>query len=207
MKTSLTLGVLAVVALLVPGIAYWKLHENSEPDAPSSSTGAPAPQTSTPPPAPAPPASAAPPPAPAPQASAPRPAPAPQASAPPPTPAPRPAASSTPPVIAQSNQPAASPGTPPSPPATAERAQATGAPSVTPAPPATLPADGQMSGADRRQVQEILQRLNYYQGPIDGKFGPATRAAIRLFQDSIKVNSTGYLTAAEATRLVGTVAR
>ena len=133
--------------------------------------------------------------------------PAPQASASPPAPAPRPAPSSTPPVIAQSNQPAASPGTPPSPPATAERAQATGAPSATPAAPATLPADGQMSGADRRQVQEILQRLNYYQGPIDGKFGQATRAAIRLFQDSIKVKSTGYLTAAEATRLKGSAPR
>ena len=61
-----------------------------------------------------------------------------------------------------------------------------------------------MSEADRRQVQEMLQRLNYYQGPIDGKFGPLTRAAIRRFQDSIGVRSTGYLTAADATRLAST---
>ena len=58
-----------------------------------------------------------------------------------------------------------------------------------------------MSEADRRQVQEVLQRLNYYHGPIDGIFGGSTRAAIRRFQDSIKVKSTGYLTATEATRL------
>ena len=55
-----------------------------------------------------------------------------------------------------------------------------------------------MSEADRRQVQEVLKHLNYYQGPIDGKFGPLTRAAIRRFQDSISVKRTGYLTAAEA---------
>jgi peptidoglycan hydrolase-like protein with peptidoglycan-binding domain len=50
----------------------------------------------------------------------------------------------------------------------------------------------------------MLQRLNYYQGPIDGKFGPLTRAAIRRFQDSIGAKSTGYLGSAEANRLVST---
>ena len=188
MKTSLSWGALVVVALLVPGIAYWAFHERSQPAAPPGSAGAPpaAPQASAPPPPPTPPPAA------------------PQASAPPPPPAPSP----TPPAIAQSNEPAASPATPPSPPAAAERGQATAPPSATPAAStATLPAEDQMSEADRRQVQEVLKHLNYYQGPIDGKFGPLTRAAIRRFQDSISVKRTGYLTAAEATRLKGSVPR
>ena len=181
MKTSLSWGALVVVAFLVPGIAYWAFHERSQPAALSGSAGAPpaAPQASAPPAAP-------------------------QASAPPPPPAPSP----TPPAIAQSNEPAASPATPPNPPAAAERGQAKAPPSATPAAPtATLPAEDQMSEADRRQVQEVLKHLNYYQGPIDGKFGPLTRAAIRRFQDSISVKRTGYLTAAEATRLKGSVPR
>lgn len=220
MKTSLTLGSLAVAALLVAGIAYWEFHESSHTAALSGTTGAipAAPHASTPPPAPAPQASA-PPPAPAPQAStppsasapegsAPPPAPSLQASAPPPAPAPALRPSSTPPVSAQSNEPAASPATPPSPPATAERVQATKPPSATPsASTATLPAEGQMSESDRRQVQQLLQRLDYYQGPVDGKFGRSTRAAIRRFQASIGVKSAGYLTAAEATRLKGSVPR
>ena len=185
MKTSLSLGALVVVALLVPGIAYWAFHERSQLAPPSGSAGAPS--------------------------AAPQPSTAPQASAPPPPPAPPPAPSSTPPAIAQSNQPAASPApspaTPPSAPA-AERGQATAPPLATlAAPTATLPAEDQMSEADRRQVQEVLKHLNYYQGPIDGKFGPLTRAAIRRFQDSISVKRTGYLTAAEATRLKGSVPR
>ena len=68
----------------------------------------------------------------------------------------------------------------------------------------TLPAEDQMSEADRRQVQKMLQGMKYYQGPIDGKFGPLTRAAIRRYQDSIGAKSTGYLTAEEATRLAST---
>jgi hypothetical protein len=41
MKTSLSLGALAVVALLVAGIASWAFHEDSQPAAPSRSAGAP----------------------------------------------------------------------------------------------------------------------------------------------------------------------
>jgi peptidoglycan hydrolase-like protein with peptidoglycan-binding domain len=36
-----------------------------------------------------------------------------------------------------------------------------------------------MSEADRREAQEALHRLRYYQGPVDGIFGPLTRAAMR----------------------------
>ena len=75
------------------------------------------------------------------------------------------------------------------------------------APPATpMPAETSMAAADRRQVQEALHRLDYYQGPIDGLFGPSTRAAIRGFQHDIGAASTGYLTEEEANRLVGTPA-
>ena len=63
-----------------------------------------------------------------------------------------------------------------------------------------------MAAADRRQVQEALHRLDYYQGPIDGLFGPSTRAAIHRFQHDIDAASTGYLTEEEANRLVGTPA-
>ena len=69
---------------------------------------------------------------------------------------------------------------------------------------ATLPAEDQMSEADRQEVQKMLQGMKYYQGPVDGKFGPLTRAAIRRYQDSIGAKSTGYLTAEEATRLAST---
>ena len=75
------------------------------------------------------------------------------------------------------------------------------APSAPPA-PRVLPAEAEMSAADRRQVQETLHRLDYYKGPIDGIFGPLTHAAIRRFQQSIGSDATGYLTADQANRLV-----
>jgi peptidoglycan hydrolase-like protein with peptidoglycan-binding domain len=65
-----------------------------------------------------------------------------------------------------------------------------------------MPSEEKMSEANRRQVQEALHRLGYYDGPIDGIFGPSTRAAIRSFQDSIGEKGTGHLTAAEASRLI-----
>ena len=103
---------------------------------------------------------------------------------------------------------------PPAPAVTAQPSQAAPPAALPPsaaiaasAPPATaMPAETSMAEADRRQVQEALQRLNYYQGPIDGSFGPMTRAAIRQFQHDIGAASTGYLTAEEANRLVGTSA-
>jgi peptidoglycan hydrolase-like protein with peptidoglycan-binding domain len=59
-----------------------------------------------------------------------------------------------------------------------------------------------MSEANRRQIQEALRRLDYYKGPVDGIFGPLTRAAIRRFQHEIAADTTGHLTAEEANRLV-----
>src|SRR3954452_16501759 len=84
------------------------------------------------------------------------------------------------------------------PPPTALPSSAAIAPLV---PPATA-----MAAADRRQVQEALHRLGHYQGPIDGSFGPLTRAAIRRFQHDIDAASTGYLSEEEANRLVRTPA-
>jgi peptidoglycan hydrolase-like protein with peptidoglycan-binding domain len=65
-----------------------------------------------------------------------------------------------------------------------------------------MPAEADMSEANRRQIQEALSGLGYYQGPVDGIFGRGTRTAIRRFQRSIQAPATGHLTADEATRLV-----
>jgi len=65
-----------------------------------------------------------------------------------------------------------------------------------------MPAEAGMSAADRRQVQDALRRLDYYRGPVDGIFGPRTRAAIRRFQRAIRAETTGTLTAEQANRLV-----
>jgi peptidoglycan hydrolase-like protein with peptidoglycan-binding domain len=65
-----------------------------------------------------------------------------------------------------------------------------------------MPAEAAMSAADRRQVQTVLHRLGYDPGPVDGLFGPLTRAAIRRFQQSIGAELTGVITADEASLLV-----
>ena len=66
-----------------------------------------------------------------------------------------------------------------------------------------MPGEDQMTEADRREVQIALARLGYYDGKIDGVFGPDTRAAIRRWQDELHATMTGELTAAEASRLAG----
>ena len=63
-----------------------------------------------------------------------------------------------------------------------------------------------LSQATRRAVQEALRRKGYYSGPLDGMFGPLTRAAIRRFQQDLWVTVTGYLTAAQVNRLLATKA-
>jgi hypothetical protein len=99
-------------------------------------------------------------------------------------------------------------------PAVAPAAQAA-APATAPAPPApvqsvapvstaaALPADAQMTDADRRRVQTALARLGYYDGQVDGVFGPDTRAAIRRYQHELHAAMTGQLTADQANKLVG----
>jgi peptidoglycan hydrolase-like protein with peptidoglycan-binding domain len=43
-------------------------------------------------------------------------------------------------------------------------------------------------------AQQVLSRLGYYQGPIDGSMGSATSAAIRRFQVANQLRPTGILT-------------
>ncbi|MBW4092235.1 MAG: hypothetical protein HIU82_14160 [Proteobacteria bacterium] len=83
----------------------------------------------------------------------------------------------------------------PSPPAAA----AAPAPTAGPAP---LPGEADMTDAQRRQVQTALAGLGYYDGAVDGIFGPDTRAAIRRFQHELHAPMTGILTAGQATTLV-----
>ena len=71
------------------------------------------------------------------------------------------------------------------------------------APNAALPADDQMTEADRRRVQSALTKLGYYDGKVDGIFGPDTRAAIRRYQHEIGAAMTGKLTAEQASKLGG----
>ena len=102
-------------------------------------------------------------------------------------------------VLAQTAPSTAIPATPS---VTAPPGQA--APIEPPAPAATsIPAQSGMGTADRQRVQDALRRLGYYNGPIDGSFGPLTRAAVRRFQQDIGAASTGFLTGEEASRLVG----
>lgn len=93
-------------------------------------------------------------------------------------------------------------GAPPPPPPAPSPSATTPAPAVA-GPAAALPADEQLTDSDRRRVQIALVRLGYYDGRIDGVFGPDSRAAIRRYQHELGADMTGRLTAAQATRLVG----
>ena len=66
----------------------------------------------------------------------------------------------------------------------------------------TVPGDEQMSDGDRRLVQQLLGKLGYYDGQVDGTFGPETRAAIRRYQHEVGAPMTGRLTAQQAAKLV-----
>jgi peptidoglycan hydrolase-like protein with peptidoglycan-binding domain len=94
-----------------------------------------------------------------------------------------------------------SPGLPSAPSAVLKQSRLTGSEKL----PSTsaMPDEDRMSEANRRQVQQALQSLGYYDGPVDGILGPLTRASIIRFQDSIGAKATGVLTATEAGRLVG----
>jgi hydrogenase-4 component B len=67
-----------------------------------------------------------------------------------------------------------------------------------------VPVEAEMSAPDRRKVQAALQRLGYDPGPVDGVFGPLTRAAIRRFQQDRGDQATGSLTGEQASRLIAT---
>jgi hypothetical protein len=101
--------------------------------------------------------------------------------------------------------PAPAPAAPPpvvTPPPAATIVTPTPAAPVAAVPTEKLPDEALMSDADRRQVQTALARLGYYSIQIDGVFGPETRAAIRRYQHEIGGETTGRITAEQATRLV-----
>jgi Putative peptidoglycan binding domain len=172
-SSTMKLVAASVVALLIGGLSYWILKGSWQSVAPQSS----APPAST---AAAPPASPV---------------------APPTMPPTSTAAATSAPLVATSTAPPTSAEAPPAPPASPPTAPPASTAAATSAPP-SLPAEANMSEANRRQIQEALRRLDYYKGPVDGIFGTLTRAAIRRFQHEIGADTTGHLTAEEANRLV-----
>ena len=58
-----------------------------------------------------------------------------------------------------------------------------------------------MTEADRRRIQTVLTQLGYYDGKVDGVFGPDTRAAIRRYQHELGATMTGRLTTEQASKL------
>jgi hypothetical protein len=72
-----------------------------------------------------------------------------------------------------------------------------------PAAPAAMPDEAGMTTAQKKQVQIALATLGYYDGKLDGIFGPDTRAAIRRWQHEKSRPMTGQLTGADAGVLVG----
>jgi hypothetical protein len=65
-----------------------------------------------------------------------------------------------------------------------------------------LPAEDAMTDIERRRVQTALAGLGYYDGQIDGVFGPETRAAMRRYQHELGAEMTGQLTGDQASKLV-----
>lgn len=95
----------------------------------------------------------------------------------------------------------------PAPPAPVEAtASAPGAPAESAAdeaPPADEPGFAlSLSVDDRRKIQTALRRLGFYDGGIDGDFGPGTRAAVARYQEDAGEPATGRLTPAQALRLL-----
>jgi peptidoglycan hydrolase-like protein with peptidoglycan-binding domain len=60
-----------------------------------------------------------------------------------------------------------------------------------------------LSLAERREMQELLQRRGFNIGEPTGRFGPRTRAAIRDYQASVGLIPDGFATATILARLRG----
>ena len=154
-KTSLTLGAFAILALLLAGVSYWAIRENSHSAPPTTNSAeAPPPPVQT-------------------QIE-------PENS--PPIAQPKQAADASPQTSPPSTTHAASGPTPSAPPITVGRSEEipTNSPSTSAAPEQSgqvpektpsaamalaVPDEDKMSEANRRQVQEALHGLGYYDGP------------------------------------------
>jgi hypothetical protein len=95
----------------------------------------------------------------------------------------------------------------PAPPSPVAAPPAPAAPeAAAPPPPRPAPSPGpdeaHMTDADRRRIQDALLRLGYYDGRVDGIFGPDTRAAIRRFQHEIGAEMSGHITPEQSGRLL-----
>lgn len=90
------------------------------------------------------------------------------------------------------------PAVAPSPPETAPTGPET-APTAAPAPidetaSQARDSEGLLDEARRKELQVALQWFGFYQGGIDGAFGPVTRNAMAAWQDSRALEATGVLT-------------
>jgi peptidoglycan hydrolase-like protein with peptidoglycan-binding domain len=103
-------------------------------------------------------------------------------------PADNPKATDPPPAPAPAAPPPAVPASPA--PAAPEQAKA--------APESAAPAAAPMNG---KELQEMLTALGYNPGRIDGKPGPKTREALKLFQKEAGLPATGVLDAETTQRL------
>ena len=192
-KASLSLAAFAVIGLLIAGISYWAIRETSQSGPPPRNVAEAPPSPVQSPPA---------------LESSPQVGQGNQASEPPAAQTSPPSTAATAPLdtATATSQPTQPPVPSRAPSTSAAPGQSREGTSEKPPPSAAMalamPDEEKMSAANRRQVQEALHRLGYYDGPVDGFFGPLTRAAIQRFQDSVGEKGTGRLTAAEAGRLV-----
>lgn len=74
-------------------------------------------------------------------------------------------------------------------------------------PPQVAARDAQPGSPSIRHLQVSLLALGYYNNRIDGLASPATQAAVRAYQKSLKHPQTGFLTYGESTELAKVGAR
>jgi len=100
----------------------------------------------------------------------------------------------------------------PVPPVTAEplpdaTAQPAPAPEPVPEPEETVQqaraSEAALSDDERKLLQTALQWYGFYQGGIDGAFGPGTRNSMAAWQAAAGLEPTGVLTTGQRARLVG----